>query len=141
MPEKVKQTSENQPAGDEAPKAAARARAVRNEPAAKALPEFQNEIARMGEAMPERFAELQSAYFRNLASLGEELFGFMSRRMQAQAEQMHLLCQCKSLPEMFQAQASFAQATVEDYRRETEQLVTAGQSMARDAVARLDKAA
>ncbi|WP_139221155.1 phasin family protein [Bosea sp. OK403] len=68
-------------------------------------------------AIPHAMLEAQLA-------MGSELFGFMGRRMKAQAELCHELSQCRELADAVQAQRRFSERVSSDYSEEFGQITT-----------------
>lgn len=60
--------------------------------------------------------------------LMSESLRFMGHRLQAQADHLASLTQCKSVAEAFESQASFAQTTMSDYMTETSTIMQEARS-------------
>jgi hypothetical protein len=81
----------------------------------------------MSKSMQGQFAAIAAiprAMLEAQLTMGSELFGFMGRRMKAQAELCHELSQCRELADAVQAQRRFSERVTSDYSEEFGQIAT-----------------
>ena len=81
----------------------------------------------MSKSMQGQFAAIAAiprAMLEAQLTMGSELFGFMGRRMKAQAELCHELSQCRELADAVQAQRKFGERVTSDYSEEFGQIAT-----------------
>ncbi len=81
----------------------------------------------MSKSMQGQFAAIAAiprAMLEAQLTMGSELFGFMGRRMKAQAELCHELSQCRELSDAVQVQRRFSERVTSDYSEEFGQIAT-----------------
>jgi hypothetical protein len=81
----------------------------------------------MSKSMQGQFAAIAAiprAMLEAQLTMGSELFGFVGRRMKAQAELCHELSQCRELSDAVEAQRRFSERVTSDYSEEFGQIAT-----------------
>jgi nitroreductase len=84
-------------------------------------------VENMSKSMQGQFAAIAAiprAMLEAQLTMGSELFGFVGRRMKAQAELCHELSQCRELSDAVEAQRRFSERVTSDYSEEFGQIAT-----------------
>ncbi|MEY8098935.1 phasin family protein [Falsihalocynthiibacter sp. S25ZX9] len=71
-----------------------------------------------------------TAWFENLASLGNEITSFVAERIKEDVQTQHALLHCKSISEAQRLQAQFMQKAFDQYQVETGKLIEMSGEMA-----------
>lgn len=113
-------------AGEFKETSAASVRGGRSSAAALPLPSFAS-VEELAKAMQGQMAAaiaIPRALAEAQLTIGAELFGFLGRRLKAQAELCHELSLCRELSDAVQAQRRFNERVASDYSAEMDQMTT-----------------
>jgi hypothetical protein len=84
----------------------------------------QEDLAKVIQGQMTAAAAIPRAILEAQLTVGSELFGFIGRRLKAQAELCHELSKCREMSDALQAQRRFGERVASEYSAEVDQVTT-----------------
>lgn len=86
-------------------------------------------IAPLNGSMVEAMSETFQEYVNGLSAIHQEMTGFITNRLQRDAEFGHTFCSCKTWSEAAALQQGWAEQATQDYIQEAQRLADLGQKV------------